>query len=57
MSNRRDESIRIVVFTSCLPEEEGRHEPSAGLADLGERMCDRRFPCSSSTVEPHNQSL
>ena len=57
MSNRRDESIRIVAFASRLPEEEGRDEPSAGLAYLGERMCDRRFPRSSSTVEPHNQSI
>jgi len=57
MSNCRDESVRIVALASRLPEEKGCHEPSAGLADFGERMRDRRFPRSSSTVEPHNQSI
>jgi len=57
MSNCCHKSIRIVAFAGCLPEEEGCHEPSTRLADLGEIMCDRRFPCPSSTIEPHNQSL
>jgi len=52
MSNSRNESIHVVSFASRLPEEEGSHEPSTGLTDLGDRVCNSRLPCPGSTIEP-----